>query len=92
MTTKKTSKLLKEMGAEVQEIQAVPETIKVEIFTMAGVQEVEAPKGITIRELKQILGGENSTYADKKEARQLTDDDVLTENTELYRVVIKANA
>lgn len=91
MTAKKTSKLLKEMGAPVEEIQAV-ETIKVEIFTMAGVQEVEAPAGITIRQLKQIIGGENSTYADKKAAKQLTDDDVLTEDTELYRVVIKANA
>lgn len=91
MTTKKTSKLLKEMGAPVEEIQAV-ETIKVEIFTMAGIQEVEAPAGITIRELKQIIGGDNSTYADKKAAKQLTDDDVLTEDTELYRVVIKANA
>ena len=90
--TKKTTKLLKEMGAKVEEISVVPETIKVEILTMAGVQEIEAPKGITIRELKQILGGENSTYADKKEQKQLTDDDVLTENCELYRVVIKANA
>lgn len=90
--TNKTTKLLKEMGAEVEEISVVPETIKVDILTMSGVQEIEAPKGITIRELKQIIGGEKSTYADKKAGKQLTDDDVLTDNCELYRVVIKANA
>lgn len=91
MAKRTDAKLLKEMGVASKETKAV-KTIKVDIFSIAGIETTEAPKGISIKELKKILGVTDATFADKKRQVQLTDNDVLTNNCELYRVVIKANA
>lgn len=92
MCNKKTdAKLLEKMGAKRTKTKTV-ETIKVDVLSIAGVETIEAPKGISIRELKNILNTTDATFADKKTQTQLTDDDVLTDNCELYRVTIKANA
>lgn len=85
-------KILENLGVEVEQIQAVPETIKVDVIAVGGGESIEAPKGITIAELKQLLGSPNCTFADKRTAKQLDDNYVLNEDTELYRVVIKPNA
>lgn len=92
MCNKKTdAKLLEGMGAKRTKTK-VAETIKVDVLSIAGVETIEAPKGITIAELKAILGTTDSTFADKKTQTQLRDTDVLNDNCELYRVTIKANA
>lgn len=85
-------KILENLGVEVEQIQAVPETIKVDVIAVGGGESIEAPKGITIAELKQLLNSPNCTFADKRTAKQLDDNYVLNEDTELYRVVIKPNA
>lgn len=84
-------KLAKNTGIEVEEIKADVDTVKVGIYALGGLQEVEAPKGITIAELKRILNC-NDTFADKKTSMQLNDEFVINEDTELYRVVVKDNA
>lgn len=85
------AKLLKTMGAKATK-KVVASTIKVDVLSISGVETIEAPKGISIAELKKILGTTDATFADKKTQRQLTDTDVLNDNCELYRVTIKANA
>lgn len=85
-------KILENLGVEVEQIQAAPETIKVDVIAVGGGESIEAPKGITIAELKQLLNSPNCTFADKRTAKQLDDEYVLNEDTELYRVVIKPNA
>ena len=84
-------KLAKNTGIEVEEIKADIDTVKVGIYALGGLQEVEAPRGITIAELKRILNC-NDTFANKKTSMQLNDDFVIEEDTELYRVVVKDNA
>lgn len=84
-------KLAKNTGIEVEEIKADIDTVKVGIYALGGLQEIEAPKGITIAELKRILNC-NDTFADKKTSMQLNDEFVINEDTELYRVVVKDNA
>lgn len=91
MTRQTDAKLLKKMGAKTTK-KVVAETIKVDVLSIAGVETIEAPKGITIAELKKILGTTDATFADKKTQTQLRDTDVLNDNCELYRVTIKANA
>lgn len=85
-------KILKNLGVEVEEVVAVPETITIDVIAVGGGESIEAPKGITIAELKQLLNSPNCTFADKRTAKQMNDTDVLNEDTELYRVVIKPNA
>ena len=84
-------KLAKNTGIKVEEIKADVDTVKVGIYALGGLQEIEAPKGITIAELKRILNC-NDTFADKKTSMQLNDEFVINEDTELYRVVVKDNA
>jgi sRNA-binding carbon storage regulator CsrA len=89
---KKMTEILKENGVEVKETSVVQDTIKIEIVQIGGGEIIEAPAGISVKELKQIMNATNVTLAEKSTGKSLKDEDVLTKDCELFKIVIKSNA
>ena len=85
--------VLKKIGAENKKVKAESEVINFSVIAVHGLREVEAPVGLTIKQLKDMLETENSSFALKDGAKTvpLSDNDVVKNGQILYQVVIKAN-